>query len=420
MPMLLIYNILNILLLPFWALYLLYRAFKGKEQLSRLQERFGIASISAPKNKNLIWIHVASVGEAMSILTLIDKLKTNLPSYKVLLTSGTVASDRIIKDKLKDIVIHQYLPLDNYLCINLFLNYWRPKLVLFVESEFWPSIISESAKRSKVISVNTRISPKSCQNWQRYPAFIRPITDSISLFMAQSLNDMERLKLIEARNTLYLGNLKYCTNNKIIDDKLLLKLKTLFKGRKILLAASTHEGEDKLIAETYCHLKKQNKNLLLIIAPRHPIRSKKIKQMLEDELDLKVSTRSIGGKVTNDIDVYLADTIGELNYLYSISPISIVGGSFVQIGGHNIIEPAKLGSAIIVGPYHFNFQEICDEFADKNAAQFVQNKEECIKAVEKLLENPKQLKLYTDNAAKIVATKNTTLDKVLKKILTFI
>ena len=119
MPMLLIYNILNILLLPFWALYLLYRAFKGKEQLSRLQERFGIASISAPKNKNLIWIHVASVGEAMSILTLIDKLKTNLPSYKVLLTSGTVASDRIIKDKLKDIVIHQYLPLDNYLCINL-------------------------------------------------------------------------------------------------------------------------------------------------------------------------------------------------------------------------------------------------------------------------------------------------------------
>ena len=238
--------------------------------------------------------------------------------------------------------------------------------------------------------------------------------------MAQSLNDMERLTLIGARNTIYLGNLKYCTNNKIIDDKLLLKLKTLFKGRKVLLAASTHEGEDKLIAETYCHLKKQNKNILLIIAPRHPIRSKKIKQMLEDELDLKVSTRSIGGKVTNDIDVYLADTIGELNYLYSISSISIVGGSFVPIGGHNIIEPAKLGSAIIVGPYHFNFQEICDEFAEKNAAQFVQNKEECIKAVEKLLENPKQLKLYTNNAAKIVATKNATLDKVLKKILTFI
>ncbi len=420
MPMLLIYNVLNILLLPLWVLYLLYRAIKGKEELSRVKEKFGIASISAPKNKSLIWIHVASVGETMSILTLIDKLKIKLPSYQILLTSGTVASAKIIKDKLKDIVIHQYLPLDNYICINLFLNYWRPKLVLFVESEFWPSIISESAKRSKVISVNSRLSPRSCENWRRYPAFIKPITDSISLFMAQSLNDMERLKLIGAKNTIYLGNLKYCTNNKAIDNKSLLKLKRLFKGREIFLAASTHEGEDRIIAEIYYHLKKQNKKLLLIIAPRHPIRGKKIKQMLEDELNLKTSTRSINEKVTSDTDIYLADTIGELNYFYSIAPISIVGGSFVPIGGHNIIEPAKLGSAIIVGPYHFNFQEICDEFEEKHAIQLVQNKEECIAAVEKLLKNPKQLKLYTNNAAKIVATKNKTLDKVLKKILTFI
>ena len=420
MPMLPIYNLLNILLLPFWALYLLYRAIKGKEQLSRLQEKFGIASLPAPKNKKLIWIHVASVGETMSILTLIDKLKTKLPTCQILLTSGTVTSARIIKDKLKDVVIHQYLPLDNYLCINLFLNHWRPKLVLFVESEFWPCIITEAAKRSTVVSVNTRLSPKSCQNWQKYPMLIKPIMDSISLFMPQSLDDMERLKLIGAKNTLYLGNLKYCTDNQVVDNKALLKLKTLIKDRTVLLAASTHEGEDKLIAEAYCHLKEQNKDLLLIIAPRHPIRGKKIKQMLEDELSLKVATRSINEKITNDIDVYLADTMGELNCFYSIAPIAIVGGSFVPVGGHNIIEPAKLGSAIIVGPYYFNFQEICDEFAENKAAQFVQNKEECAKAVEKLLKNPKQLKSYTDNATKIVATKNATLDKMLKKILTFI
>lgn len=418
--MLLIYNILNVLLLPFWAVYLLYRAIKGKEQLSRLPERFGIASLPAPKNKKLIWIHVASVGETMSILTLIDKLKTTLPSCQILLTSGTVTSARIIKDKLKDVVIHQYLPLDNYLCINLFLNHWRPKLVLFVESEFWPCIISETAKRCKVISVNTRLSPKSCQDWQKYSVLIKPIIDSISLFMPQSLDDMERLKLIGAKNTLYLGNLKYCTNNQIINDKALLKLKAILKGREILLAASTHEGEDKLAAEVYCHLKKQNKDLLLIIAPRHPVRGKKIKQMLENELGLKIATRSINEKVANDTDVYLADTIGELNYFYSISPIAIVGGSFVPVGGHNIIEPAKLGSAIIIGPYYFNFQEICDEFAEKKAAQFVLDKEECIKAIEKLLKNPKQLKSYTNNATKIVTTKNTTLDNMLKKILTFI
>ena len=418
--MLLIYNLVNILLLPFWATYLLYRAIKGKEEFSRLQERFGIATRPAPKNKEIIWIHVASVGETMSILTLIEKLREKSPSYQILLTSGTVTSAKIIINRLKEAVIHQYLPLDNYLCINLFLNHWKPKLVLFVESEFWPCILSESSKRSKVVSVNTRISPKSCQKWQEYPKLIKSITDSISLFMPQSIDDMERLKLIGAKNTLYFGNLKYCTNNQIIDNKALLKLKTLFKGREILLAASTHEGEDELIAEVYYHLKKHNEKLLLIIAPRHPIRGKKIKEMIEDKLALKVAIRSINEKITENTDVYIADTIGELSYFYSIAPIAIVGGSFVPVGGHNIIEPAKLGCAIVMGPHYFNFQEICDEFAKKNAAEFVRNKEECIKAIEMLLKDPKQLKSHTENATKIVATKNAILDKMLKKILTFI
>jgi 3-deoxy-D-manno-octulosonic-acid transferase len=417
--MIFFYNILNTLLLPFWALYLLYRVSKGKEQLHRLKERFGIASIQSPKNKKIIWIHVASVGEVLSIFSLINKLKIKLPSYQILLTSGTVTSAKLINDRLKNNVIHQFLPLDSYICVNLFLKHWKPNLAIFIDSEFWPCILTETAKKSKLISVNTRISPTSCQTWQKYPYIIKHILNSFSLFLPQSLDDEKRLKLLGAKNTVYIGNLKYCSNEQIIDNKMLNKLKALFKGRTLLLAASTHLGEEEIVAKIYQQLKKQDSHLLLILVPRHPIRGKKIKQILKDDFKLSIATRSENEQITKNTDIYLADTIGELNYFYSIAPISIIGGSFVPVGGHNLIEPARFGSVIIVGPHHFNFTEICKEFEENQAAFFVQDDKECLKIIKTLFDNQNLQKQYTDRAKKIILTKDQTLDKMLEKILPF-
>ncbi len=417
--MILLYNFLNIIFLPIWTIYLLYRASKGKECLSRLGERFGIAGRKVPKHKKVIWLHVASVGEALSVLTLIKKLKTALPNYCILMTSSTVTSTTIIHDRLQNNVIHQYLPLDNYICINLFLNYWQPKLVLFVDSEFWPCILTVTAKKTKIISLNTRISPSSCQKWKKHPRIAKYITNSIALFLPQSLDDQNRIEAIGAKNVVYVGNLKYCNNNNIIDDRRLVKLRNLFKNRKTFLVASTHENEEELAAEIYCELKQLEPELLMILAPRHPVRAQKIIQILVNNYQLKTAIHSKAQLVKHNTDTYLVDTIGELNYFYNIAPISIIGGSFVDIGGHNPIEPATFGSTIIMGPHIFNFAEICNEFAANKAAFFVNDKRGCISIVQKLLNNNMLREQYATNAKKIVNSKNKILDVVLEKILDF-
>lgn len=393
--------------------------YKGKEQFSRLGERFGLASIRKTQGKKLIWLHAASVGEILSAIPLIEQLNARLPGHQILITSGTITSAKITLNRLSGLAIHQFLPLDNYLCINMFLNHWQPDLALFLESEFWPCILTQTASRCQIISVNTRISERSFNKWQKYPNLARSIIDSFGLFLPQSLLDQRRLQALGVTNYSYLGNLKYSTSKQIVDQAILTSLHNMFRDRVVLLAASTHPGEEEVLASIFKILRPKIKNLLLILAPRHPVRSSEIKQLLTDTFGFNVATRSAQETLNAKTDVYLADTLGELNYFYSIAPISIVGGSFVPIGGHNPIEPAKCDCVIITGPNYANFKEIYDEFFSAEAAFCAQNEQDCATIIERLYSNPKMQKQYTKNALELVARKDQTLELVVDKILTY-
>lgn len=416
-----IYNLLNVLILPFWIIFIFYRCLKGKDSISRVGERFGLTS--APAVHSVVWLHAASVGESMSIIALIEKIKLNYPNQIILMTSGTITSAKIIKDKLRDKVLHQFLPIDNYICVKLFLRHWQPKLAIIVDSEFWPCIITETAKKCPVISLNTRISDRSFLRWKKYGSFIKPLISSISMFFPQSKSDLAKLNELGAENLYYFGNLKYCTSKTDLNPTLLNSMQSLVKDRKMLLAASTHNGEEVVLTKIFRELDLPKK--LLVIAPRHPIRSKEIERQLL-ELGLNIAVRSRNEAITKSTNVYLADTLGELDYFYSVAPVSIIGNSICHDLGHNPIEPARYGSVVVTGPGYSNFKEVYEElFANKAAFIICSNgdKEKYKDAAMIILElfNDQKLSMNAaKNALKVVEYHQETLQEVLMKLAPYL
>lgn len=412
--MLKIYRILNIIITPVLVLWLFYRAFRKKEDYSRIKERFGTPSKKRPANKELIWIHAASVGETVSVLQIINILSHN-SKYSILFTSGTVTSAKLIQNKLPKNVIHQFIPVENYFAIRKFLNYWQPKLSIFVESEFWPCILYETSKISKLISLNTKISDSSFKGWNNNKSFFNEIAKLFSLFIPQSLADQKKLKALGVTNSKYIGNLKYTVPALETQENKLTALKDALHNRKVVLFASTHPKEEELILNIYRRLKVEHESLIFIIAPRHPHRSADIVSMIES-FKYKIAVRSKRHHIKPDTDFYLCDTIGELGTLFRASPISVVCGTFTNIGGHNPIEPAKLKSAVIIGPDISGIKEISAELKKNKAAIFVKNHIECAKAINLLLSSKVTHKKYVINALTFLNTKNSILRDTMLKI----
>lgn len=408
-----LYNILSIILLPIWVVYLGLRIVKGKEDLSRIKERFGISTVKRSVTKNdVIWIHAASVGEVMSTIPLVEGLKAKYANKQILLTSGTITSAKIAQERLGNLVVHQFLPLDNYFCMYLFLKFWKPSLLILIDSEFWPVLITQTAKKCKVISVNTRISERSFLKWQQHNWLVHPVLDAISLFLPQSQSDLHKLHALGAKNCHYLGNLKYCATYKDLSQDKMHEFKALFKEKKILLAASTHPGEELVIAKTYKEI--CDNNLLLVIAPRHPSRSKSIVRELQAE-GFSVAVRSNGELIDENTDIYLADTLGEMGYLYSCAMISVIGNSICFDLGHNPLEPAQLDSVIVTGPGISNFKQIYDELFAREAA-FLFTKENLVN----LLNNEGLVLKTRENAKTIVKSHQHTAKNMINMIAPFV
>lgn len=412
-----LYKIFNIIITPISALFLVVRILQGKEDRSRIIERFGISKKRQTK-KTVIWIHAASVGETTSVLPFMNLFRDN-SKYFIIFTSGTITSGRLIRNKLPKNATHQYAPTENYFAIRNFLNHWQPKLSIFLESEFWPCILYETSKRSKLISLNTKISDTSFKRWSSFPNIFKEISALFSLFMPQSSQTYNRLKKLGVKNLHYTGNLKYTVPPLPSVESKFLSLKSSLKNKTPILFASTHSGEEKIIADIYEKLKEDHNSLLIIIAPRHPDRSGSIVSMLR-KYNYKVSVRSKRNEIKNETEFYVADTIGELGTLFRIAPISVICGSFVNIGGHNPIEAAKLKSAIIMGPYISGFKEICGEFKKNKAAIFVKNKNECARAIHSLLSNKSTHTKYISNAITFINSKKDILKNTMLKIKQYI
>lgn len=377
------YGWLGAAVYPLTAPLLAYRAAKGKEDRSRRGERLGHASLERPFGP-LVWIHAASVGETTAVIPLMRELRRR--DIHVLLTTGTVTSAAVAESRVGDIVIHQYVPLDFRPAVRRFLDYWQPDAVIGVESEIWPTTLSELHRRHiPQILVNARMSDRSFDRWQRYKSVAEALFGKLALVIAQSDVDAERFRDLGAWPVIVSGNIKVDSDAPPGDETVVDLYRRQIAGRKTWAAISTFEGEEKIAAMVQRALKAHT-GLLTVLVPRHPERSDEIEAMLVEK-GLTVARRTRGDAITAETDVFLGDTIGEMGLYLRLTEIAFVGRSLSGEGGQNPLEPALLGCAILSGPHVSNFRESYQRLVRKGSARIVRDAEMLAKAVHFLLNN---------------------------------
>ena len=401
--------------LPLIELILLLRVKKNKEDFSRLNERRGISLTPRPDGK-LIWLHASSVGESMAALSLINRLLETEKEGKVLVTTGTLTSAKLMAERLPDRACHQFTPIDRPKFVERFFKHWKPNLLLVMESEFWPIQI-EAAKQFgiRIIAVNARLSQNSFSRW-RTASFLSPtIFQSLDLVLATNKQQGDRFARLGAKNVIVSGNLKRSAPRLVVDLKIAQNLSEQIANRPVWVAASTHVGEDVPIMEVTRGLLGKFPNLLTIIVPRHPNRGKNIAQ-LASKNDLKVKCRSQEKEISAETQLYIADTFGEMGLFFQLSDIVFVAGSLVPVGGHNPIEPAHFDCAIIFGNLMSKNQEVADEMLANDAAIRINDKLELFGTLKILLTDREKTNRFAKNAQEYVKNGHEVLDVVSKKI----
>jgi len=401
-----LYNILANLAIVISPVIIVYRILRGKEDIKRVGEKFCI--YSQKKTNKKIWIHAASVGELMSIVPIIRSLEKNKKIKNILLSTSTTSSAKIFKKlKLKK-TLHVYFPLDNKFIVKRFIKYWSPELAIFIDSEIWPNMFNNlHLNNIPIILMNARITKSSFNKWQTFPKFAKQIFGKISLALPQNLETLKYLKILNVKNIKIAGNLKYYGQKNNQDDAVKL-LKNKFKNFKVWCAASTHNNEEILIGNLHKKLKKKERKLITMIIPRHINRTNKIINDLNN-IDLNCVTHSSNQKLKQNTDIYLVDSYGESSRFYNLTNISFVGGSIINHGGQNPLEPATLGNYIINGPNVKNFKEI---YAFLNNLKMSSSTSNILKMEDIILKRLKT-KIPNKNIKKIIKIGNDVLEKNL-------
>ena len=355
--MFIVYQLITSFIILFSPIIILIRIFKKKEDKIRFKEKFCFFSKKRNQGK-LIWFHGSSVGEIMSVLPIINEYEKNNSIKTILITSSTLSSSKIL-DKLKfKKVIHQFYPIDHIYFSKKFLNYWKPSVAIFLESEIWPSMFTNLKKNNiPLILLNARITKKTFLRWLKIKRFSQSIFNLISIAYPQNNETKLYLKKLNVNKIQGIGNIKYIENNKAQNKKVDKNLNKLFKNLKTCVAASTHNPEEVFAGEAHLLLKKKYKNFITIIIPRHVHRANEISEQLKT-LNLKIVKHSSKNKNLNDVDIYIVDTFGESKKFYKIATTVFLGGSIINHGGQNPIEPARFGAKILHGPNIGNFKEV--------------------------------------------------------------
>lgn len=361
------------------------RVAQGKEDPERRGERFGVASQPRPEG-SLVWVHAASVGEMNAILPVVHGLCEL--GHSVVLTTGTITSAEAAKDRLPPGAVHQFVPYDAWPGIERFLDHWRPQLAVVVESEIWPATI-RSLKRKAIplVIVNGRLSPKSAAGWLKVPRVAKHLFAGIDLCLARSEEDAENYRRVGVRNVEMAGDLKFDGSLPEADPQALERFKAAIGDRPVWLAASTHPGEDEQVIAAHGMIAAGHSGLLTLIAPRHPMRGDAVRTIVE-EAGLTVAQRSRNEPLTSRTDVYLADTIGEMGLFFRLAPVVFMGASLMPLGGHNPLEPAQCGTAILTGPSFPNQKEVYDRLIAEGGAVVVNGPDELAREVSHLIFEP--------------------------------
>ena len=392
-----IYSFLVYIIIVLSPLIVIYRIFKKKENPKRFLEKFSLNKEKRKQGK-LIWFHCSSVGEFLSVVPLIQEFEKIKNIKQILITTSTLSSSKIFEKFRFKKTLHQFYPLDNVHIVNNFLNYWKPSSVIFVESEIWPTMISQLKKKKiKIVLINARMSEKSFRRWFSFRYFGRNILEKFDYIFPQNKETLSYFKKLGINKTKFLGNLKFISTH---NEKFIKVKKKYFKNRTILCCASTHHNEEEVFANLHIRFKKKIPNLITIIIPRHIERTKEIIQMLHKK-KLRFIKHSTNKKNFKNCDIYIVDSYGESKSFYKISNVVFLGGSLVPKGGQNPLEALRFGCNILHGNYTFNFKDVYKMLGKERLSLKVDN----IKDLEK-------------KASSLLKSKKNNLDKIkkLKKI----
>ena len=369
-----------------------------------------------------MWIHAVSVGEANALIPLVRSLLETYSNSEILVTTSTPTGSKILLDKMGARVKHQYVPLDLPACLNVFLDRWNPKAFIVLETEIWPNILSVCKERKIFTAlVNARLSEKSKDKYNIVKPIVAEALGNLDLLIAQYDSDAMRFK--EINNSLKIdvcGNLKF-------DQQVPEEMQSISSSirdswsdgeqRPTLIAASTHETEEEFVLEAFLKILEEAKDALLIVVPRHPERFETVFEYIQKR-DLSVARRSNKDEVTPETQVLLGDTMGELNFLYSVSDVAFVGGSLVDHGGQNLLEPASLGLPLSSGKSLRNFQEIADELQESKALFLIEEQRELSDFFIDMISKPKKSARIGKASAKVFEKNRGVLikiDKILNK-----
>jgi 3-deoxy-D-manno-octulosonic-acid transferase len=383
---------------PFARLVLNQRAARGKEDWTRLNERLGIAGMARPAGR-LIWLHGASVGESLSALPLIEKLREDAT---VLVTSGTVTSAALLGQRLPAGVIHQFVPLDTPAAVSRFLEHWRPDAGLFIESDLWPNLIlGAHARGVKLALVNARISAASARRWRWATRSVAALLAAFDMVLAQDEEVAGRFRALGAHAVQVVGSLKADAPPLAVDDEALAAMRQAIGTRPVLLAAQTHPGEDETVLPAHDALRARFPDLLTILVPRHTERGTDLEMLCGARAFRR---RSTGGRISGQTAIYIADTMGEMGLFYRLSHFCFLGGTLVPLGGHNVLEPARLHCAVLAGPHTSSAPGAYDAILDAQGFGRVTSSTDIARDAAKLLSDPALAQTAGDAAARGAAT----------------
>ncbi len=413
-----LYRAVGRLLTPLAPALLSWRARRGKEDPSRRGERLGYARTQRPDGA-VIWLHGASIGEALSALPLCARLLEETGT-SVVFTTGTVTSAAILEKRLPVGAVHQFVPLDLPGPASRFLDHWQPDLAIFIESEIWPGLLSALAARQiPAALVNARISERSATNWAKLGTATRAVFDTFDAIAAQSEADAERLRTLTGTSVTVTGNLKFDADPVPVDADDLAKAKNAVAGRPIIAAASTHPGEEDAVIDAHRVLRDRFPGLLTVLAPRHPQRGDDVAATLS-AAGLNAKRRSNGNYPDAQTDVWLIDTVGDLGLVYSVAAFAFCGGSLTPRGGQNPMEPAREGVAILTGPSTYNFADVYSDLQQASGAVSVDNASELADACAALLSDPQRAETMGRAAQREVARQTGATERTMAILQPFL
>ena len=412
-PALIVYRLLTRLLEPLAPRLLDARAKQGKEDPVRVDERLGLTTVARPAG-DLVWLHGVSVGETLSLLPVVERIRRQRPDLAILVTSGTLTSAQLLAQRLPAGVIHQFAPVDAPGAVAAFLEHWQPSLAVFVESELWPNLILEARRRGvKLVLASARITERTVEGWRRFPGAVRQILSAFDRILPQDETSAARLHSLGARIDGHV-NLKLSGEAPPHDAAAFTRLSAAIGDRPVVVAASTHDGEEIAIVRA---LDKLADRLCLILVPRHPARSADIATALTRD-GYRFARRSQGHEPDRDTDLYLADTLGEMGLFLRLADVVVMGGSFSAalekppVGGHNPLEPARLGKPAVTGPDMSNWATVTDALVEAGGLAIVQAPWDLPAVLAPLLANTDAARVMGERGRRAATEAGSGLDRL--------